>query len=41
MGAPSIVAVDEPKALCDANAHVKAVGQDEAHAAAPSGQEVG
>lgn len=39
--APAVVAADEAKALRDANAHVKAVGQDEAHAAAPSGQEIG
>lgn len=41
VGAPSVVAVDEAKALCDPNAHVKAVGQDEAHAATPTGQEIG
>lgn len=41
VGALLVVPVDEAKALCDANAHVKAVGQDEAHTAAPTGQDIG
>lgn len=38
--APLEVAVDEVKALCNPNGHVKAVGKDEAHTATPSGQEI-
>ena len=41
MGALLVVAVDEAEALCDPNAHVEAVGQDEAHTATPMGQEIG
>lgn len=41
MGAALIVAVDEAKALRDSNAHVKAIGPYEAHAATPTGQEIG
>ena len=41
MGALLVVAVDEVKALRDPNAHVEAVGQDEAHAATPTGQDIG
>jgi hypothetical protein len=41
MGAPLVVVVDETKALCDPNTHIKAVGQDEAHTATPTGQEIG
>lgn len=41
MGALPVVAVDEAKALRDPNAHVEAVGQDEAHTATPTGQDIG
>ena len=41
VGALPVVVVDEAKAVCDPNAHVEAVGQDEAHAATPMGQEIG
>lgn len=41
VGALLVVAVDEAKTLCDPNTHVKAVGQDEAHTATPTGQEIG
>jgi hypothetical protein len=37
----SEVVMDEGKTLCDPDAHVKAVGHDEAHTATPTGQQVG